>query len=98
MGRNYRHLCFEERALIETQLRMGLSPAAIAVGLMRARSTVLREMRRNGWQSDFELARLSRHRIAGGYRSIVADRRARHWPSSRASYANSPPRASSGSL
>ena len=78
MGRNYRHLCFEERALIETQLRMGLSPAAIAVGLMRARSTVLREMRRNGWQSDFELARLSRHRIAGGYRSIVADRRARH--------------------
>jgi IS30 family transposase len=78
MAKKYIHLCFEERALIETQLRMGLSPAAIALGLIRARSTVMREIRRNGWQSDAECTRLGRQRIAGGYRSIAADRRARH--------------------
>lgn len=46
---------------------------------MRSRSTVLREIRRNGWQSEQERTRRAgaRSRIAGGYRSIVADRRAR---------------------
>jgi hypothetical protein len=44
MPRSYIHLELQERALIETQLRLGMSPAAIAVGLMRARSTVLREI------------------------------------------------------
>ena|ERR1019366_7701979 len=78
MAKKYNHLCLGERTLIETQLRMGFSPAAIALGLMRARSTVMREIRRNGWLSELECTRLSRLRIAGGYRSIAADRRARH--------------------
>ena len=77
MARSYVHLETQERALIETQLRLGMSPAGIAAGLMRARSTVLREIRRNGWQSPPELARRGTMRIAGGYRSLRADRRAR---------------------
>ena len=48
----------------------------IAQGLLRSRSTVTREVRRNGWQADRVSGRGGR-RIAGGYRSIAADRRAR---------------------
>ena len=77
MARGYVHLELAERSLIETQLRLGLRPAAIALGWTRARSTVLREMRRNGWQSDAEVARRGRARIAGGYRCASAERRAR---------------------
>jgi IS30 family transposase len=44
---------------------------------MRARSTILREMRRNGWQPPPALARRGGIRIAGGYRCVSADRRAR---------------------
>src|SRR5580658_5050119 len=77
MPRSYSHLDVQERALIETQLRLGMSPAAIAAGLMRARSTVTREIRRNGWLSPPELARRGVTRIAGGYRCVAADRRAR---------------------
>ena len=60
MARGYVHLELVKRSLIETQLRLGLRPAAIALGWTRARSTVLREMRRNGWQSDAEVARRGR--------------------------------------
>ena len=77
MPRSYIHLELQERALIETQLRMGMSAAAIAAALMRARSTVTREIRRNGWQSPAELARRATARAAGGYRCVPADRRAR---------------------
>ena len=77
MPKSYRHLDFQERALIETQLGLGIKPAVIAVGLLRARSTISREIRRNGWLSPPEMARRGRVRIAGGYRSIPADRRAR---------------------
>ena len=77
MPRSYSHLNSQERALIETQLTFGMRPAAIAAGLMRAKSTVIRELRRNGWQSPTDLARRGRVRIAGGYRSVPADRRAR---------------------
>jgi IS30 family transposase len=77
MPRSYIHLNVQERALIETQLRFGMSPAAIAAGLTRARSTVLREIRRNGWHTDAEMTPRSRARIAGGYRCVPADRRAR---------------------
>ena len=76
MSRSYVHLELPERSLIETQLRLGLRPAAIALGLLRSRSTVLREIRRNGWQSDVEVARRGRARIAGGYRCAAAERRA----------------------
>jgi transposase, IS30 family len=77
MARSYRHLDFQERVLIETQLRLGIKPAAIAFGLMRSRSTVTREMARNGWQSAPETARRGKARMAGGYRCVQADRRAR---------------------
>jgi transposase, IS30 family len=73
MGKNYRHLELQERVVLETQLRLGLQPAAIAAGLLRARSTVMREMRRNGWKA--QSAR-GPQRIAGGYRCLPAQRRA----------------------
>jgi IS30 family transposase len=44
---------------------------------MRANSTVTREIRRNGWLSDAELTPRAKYRIAGGYRCVPADRRAR---------------------
>ena len=72
MPRSYRHLDLSERVVIETQLRLGRRPAEIAACLKRARSTVSREMRRNGWR-----AQLRKSAIAGGYRCLVADRRAR---------------------
>ena len=77
MAKSYRHLEVQERALIETQLRLGMKPAVIASALMRSRSTITREIRRNGWQSDAEVTPRSRARIAGGYRCVTADRRAR---------------------
>ncbi|MDR3737866.1 MAG: IS30 family transposase [Terracidiphilus sp.] len=74
MGRDYKHLSLEERVFIETQLSLGICPSVIARGLSRAATTVLRELRRNGWQADGERAR---PRVAGGYRCLPADRRAR---------------------
>jgi len=49
--RKYEHLSMEDRSLIQVQLSLGFRPATIAAVLERARSTVVREMRRNGWQS-----------------------------------------------
>jgi transposase, IS30 family len=72
MPRSFRHLDLSERVVIETQLRLGMRPAGIAAALKRARSTVSREIRRNGWR-----ARLRKGTIAGGYRCVAADRRAR---------------------
>jgi transposase, IS30 family len=77
MAQGYRHLNTQERALIETQLREGMRPGAIARGLQRARSTITREIRRNGWLAESEWPRRGGSRIAGGYRCVPADRRAR---------------------
>ena len=77
MANGYSHLGVQERALIETQLRLGMSPGAIAGGWLRPRSTVTREIRRNGWQSVQEQIGGGRSRIAGGYRCLTADRRER---------------------
>ena len=44
MSGSYIHLELAERALIETQLSLGLSPAAIAAGLRLARSTIMRDL------------------------------------------------------
>jgi IS30 family transposase len=52
MEKSYKHLSFEERALLQAQLVMGWSPVAIATGLQRARSTITREKARNGWQAE----------------------------------------------
>ena len=76
MGNRYSHLSLEERTLLQTQLEMGLSPAAIAAGLKRARSTVTREMARNGWLADAVERGRGRPRKAGGYRARMAQQRA----------------------
>lgn len=77
MSKKYQHLDEQERALIETQLTLGLRPSAIAASLQRSRSTVTREIRRNGWQSEAELKVRGRSRVGGGYRCVIAARRAR---------------------
>ena len=75
MAKSCIHLNIQERVLIETQLTLGMRPAAIAAGLMGARSTVTREMDRNGWKP--ERVHCGKARVAGGYRCVLADRRAR---------------------
>jgi IS30 family transposase len=77
MGRTYKQFSMEERCLLQTQLSMGWRPAAIAAGLQRARSTVTREMRRNGWHPVRPRPKGGRRFIAGGYHAATADRRAR---------------------
>jgi transposase, IS30 family len=72
VARTFHHLDLPERVFIETQLTLGKRPTAIAVGLNRSRSTISREIRRNGWR-----AKLRKSAIAGGYRCVAADRRAR---------------------
>ena len=76
MGKSYKHLSLEERALLQTQLEMGWSPAAIAAGLQRARSSVTREMARNGWMPEPAVRGRGRPRKAGGYRAARAQERA----------------------
>jgi transposase, IS30 family len=49
MASGYQHLHLEERCLIQAQLILRQSPAAIAAGLCRSRWTVIREIARNGW-------------------------------------------------
>jgi len=49
MGKRYGQLGIEERTMIQTQLEMGIKPAAMALGLNRSASTLSRELRRNGW-------------------------------------------------
>jgi IS30 family transposase len=76
MARTFLQLSLEERALIQVQLSMGWRPAAIAAGLQRARSTITREMARNGWQPPDSGRRRGRLPIAGGYYARSAHRRA----------------------
>jgi transposase, IS30 family len=73
MGRMYSHLSLAERVFIETQLSLGIVPSAIARGLGRAPTTVLREMRRNRGKTGQPCG----CPCAGNYRSLPADRRAR---------------------
>ncbi len=77
MGKPYVQLSIEERAMIQTQLQMGLNPAAIALGLKRSASTLSRELRRNGWKPLPDYRGRGRPRVAGGYRADDAQRRAR---------------------
>src|SRR6202167_6544967 len=72
MPRGFRHLVLSERIFIKTQWSQGMRPAGIAAVLKRARSTISREVRRNGWRS-----KLRKGSIAGGYRCEAADRRSR---------------------
>ena len=76
MGKSYKQLSLVERALLQTQWVLRWSPAAIAAGLQRARSTVTREMARNGWLPEPEIALRGRPRVAGRYRAEAAHERA----------------------
>jgi IS30 family transposase len=77
MARTYLQLSMEERCLIQAQLSIGWRPAAIAAGHQRARSTITREMLRNGWRLPDPGPRQRGHPpIANGYYAIRANRRA----------------------
>ena len=76
MGKLYKQLTLEDRCLIQAQLSMCWSPAAIAAGLQRARSTITREMARNHWKPEPSGIRYGRPPIAGGYHAWRAHRRA----------------------
>jgi IS30 family transposase len=76
MGKSYKHLTLVERTLLQTQLVLRWSPAAIAAGLQRARSTITREMARNGRQPEPKIVLRGRPKVAGGYRAEVAHERA----------------------
>ena len=76
MGKSYSQLSIEERTMIQTQLEMGIKPAAIALGLNRSVSTVSRELSRNGWVSPRARRGLGRPPVAGGYRAQAAHKRA----------------------
>jgi len=77
MGKRYGQLGIEERTMIQTQLEMGIKPAAIALGLNRSASTLSRELRRNGWVRPKEGRGPGRPPVAGGYRAQAAHQRAR---------------------
>ncbi len=84
MGRSYVHLGLAERALIETQLRLGMKPGAIATGLMRARSTILREIRRNSWKCRRSGRIAARPGLPGVIGVLQLIGVPAYWPSSRA--------------
>ena len=76
MGKHYKQLSIEERTLIQTQLAIGVKPAAIAKGLGRCASTISRELKRNGWVRPKSQRARGRPLLAGGYRCEEAHRRA----------------------
>jgi len=73
----YNQLSIEERAMIQTQLALGVRPAAIARALHRSASTLSRELQRNGWRRPKTPRGPGRPAVAGGYRCESAQRRAR---------------------
>ena len=76
MGKIYSQLSIAERTMIQTQLGMEISPAAIALGLNRSVSTITRELHRNGWVRPKACRGPGRPFVAGGYRSDLAQKRA----------------------
>jgi len=77
MGISYAQLKSEERAMIQMHLSLGTRPSKIAFYLGRARSTITRELIRNGWQRPRLVSRPGKKLVAGGYDCGKADRRAR---------------------
>src|ERR1700676_4427349 len=67
MADRYTHLKVEERAMMQMHLSMGVGPGKIAFYLGRARSTITRELIRNGWQRPRLVPRSGRKLVAGGY-------------------------------
>jgi len=70
MSSGYVHLDEHDRIAIQVWLRHGLSAGRIALELGRSRSTILRELRRNGWKG-------KRGGLDRGYDPVKAERRAR---------------------
>ena len=77
MTRTYQHLSAEERGAIMGMKLQGCSARSIAGALGRSPSTITRELLRNGYKCDAELAATGRPRIAGGYNATRAVARAR---------------------
>ena len=84
MGKSYKHLSLEERALLQTQLEMGWSPAAIAAGLAGDLPAFTREMARNGWMPEPAVRGRGRPAKAGGYRAARPRSAPPNWPPIRA--------------
>ncbi len=76
MGTAYTQLTAEERAMIQMHLSLGARPSKIAFYLSRSRSTITRELARNGWQRPRLIARTGAKLVAGGYDCSKANRRA----------------------
>jgi IS30 family transposase len=76
MKKKYQHLSLAERALIQMQLQQGFNPSTIAESLGRARSSIIRELVRNGWKAPPEARSVGRPPIAGGYSCNKANLRA----------------------
>lgn len=77
MPKNYHQLSAEERGVVMSMKERHCSARAIARVLGRAPSTISRELRRNGYQSEAEQCAMGRPRVAGGYNADRAGRRAR---------------------
>jgi len=77
MAKSYDQLDIRERAVIEMNLALGKRPGTIAVYLNRARSTITREIRRNGWRRPTITPRPGKKMPSGGYRCGSAEQRAR---------------------
>lgn len=72
MGKTYTQLSIEDRAMIQTQLSMGLKPSQIARELGRLPGTLSRELKRNGWSSPKLPRGVGRPLVAGGCRAVAA--------------------------
>lgn len=77
MTRTYQQLSAEERGVIMAMKEQASSARAIAKVLGRSPSTITRELRRNGYQSEDEQCVMGRPRVAGGYDANRAGKRAR---------------------
>ena len=77
MAKKYKHITLDDRTLIQTQLRQGFKPSAIAASLNRPRSCITRELARNGWKAASAPRSVGRPTVAGGYSSSRANLRAR---------------------
>ena len=85
MTRIYQQLSAEERDVVMGMKTQHCSVCAIAKVTGRSPSTISREVRRNGWQSQAEQCVMGRTRIAGGYNAHRAGKCARRvrraaWP------------------